>query len=113
VLRFGTGLSLEEVVLQHALHEESPSIDRERAAAGVMMIPVPRTGVLRDVVGLEQARSQPLVHEVTLTTHRGARLVPPPDGDRYLGFIFARGAEPQAVEDALRRAHAQLSFAVD
>jgi len=68
---------------------------------------------LRDVLGLEQARSQPLVNEVTLTTHRGAELVPPPDGDRYLGFIFARGADPQAVEGALRKAHARLSFAVD
>ena len=113
VLRFGTGLSLEEVVLHHALREQPPSIDRERAAAGVMMIPVPNTGVLRDVLGLEQARSQPLVNEVTLTTHRGAELVPPPDGDRYLGFIFARGADPQAVEGALRKAHARLSFAVD
>jgi biotin carboxylase len=113
VLRFASGLSLEEVVLRHALKEQPPSIDREQAAAGVMMIPVPRAGVLRDVVGLEQARSEPLVDEVTLTTHRGAELVPPPDGDRYLGFIFARGAEPQAVESALRRAHARLSFAVD
>jgi len=113
VLRFGTGLSLEEVVLHHALHEGMPPVDRERTAAGVMMIPVPRAGQLRDVVGLEQARSQPLVDEVTLTTHRGAQLLPPPEGDRYLGFIFARGAEPQAVESALRRAHATLSFAVD
>jgi hypothetical protein len=34
--------------------------------------------------------------------------VPLPEGDRYLGFLFARGASADAVEHSLREAHAQL-----
>ncbi len=46
-LRFGTGMSLEEVILSSALRLPVPSLERERLAAGVMMIPIPRAGVLR------------------------------------------------------------------
>jgi hypothetical protein len=35
-------------------------------------------------------------------------VVPLPEGDRYLGFIFARGPTPQTVEAALRQAEACL-----
>lgn len=112
-LRFGAGMSLEELILRHAVGHDLDGLSRESAAAGVMMIPIPRAGVLRDVDGLERARSVPGVDEVTLTTHRGAELVPLPEGHRYLGFIFARGDAPQAVEHALRQAHALLRFDVE
>jgi len=45
-----------------------------------------------------------------ITAHPGERLVPWPEGSRYPGFIFARGETPQAVEAALRAAHARLAF---
>jgi hypothetical protein len=47
---------------------------------------------------------------VTISAHPGEALVPLPEGHRYLGFIFARGDTPAAVERALRDAHARLSF---
>jgi len=78
-----------------------------------MMIPVPGAGVLRDVVGIEQARRVPLVESVEITAHRGQELVPLPEGARYPGFIFARGATPAAVESALRAAHAKLRFELE
>ena len=43
----------------------------------------------------------------------GERLVPLPEGDRYLGFMFARAESPDAVEAALRHAHAQLRVVTD
>ena len=74
------------------------------------MIPVPRAGVLREVRGLEEARAVPLVDAVVITAHRGQKLVPLPEGARYPGFIFARGANPELVEAALREAHRRLEF---
>ena len=37
-------------------------------------------------------------------------LVPLPEGNRYLGFVFARGATPDEVERTLREAHRRLAF---
>ena len=105
-------LSLEEVVIRHALGMPLTALEREQRAAGVMMIPVPGTGggVLREVRGVAEARAVPLVEDVAITAHRGQTLVPWPEGSRYPGFIFARGDTPEAVEAALRMAHRRLQF---
>src|SRR5262249_22463758 len=58
-LRFGTGMSLEEIILRHALGWPIASLARERGASGVMMIPIPRGGVLEEVEGLDAARAVP------------------------------------------------------
>jgi hypothetical protein len=102
--------SLEELIIRHALGMALPALERERQAAGVMMIPVPGAGVLREVRRIDDARAVPLVEEVVITAHPGQLLVPWPEGSRYPGFIFARGATPSAVEGALRAAHARLEF---
>lgn len=113
-LRFEPGrISLEELVLRHALRMELPSVERERRAAGVMMIPVPRAGVLREVRGVEAARAVPLVEDVDITAHPGQVLVPWPEGSRYPGFIFARGDTVGGVDAALRAAHRRLEFVVE
>jgi len=103
-------VSLEEIVIRHALGMELPTLEREQQASGVMMIPVPGAGVLRDVRGVGAAEAVPLVEEVVITTHTGQTLVPWPEGSRYPGFIFARGGTSEAVEAALRAAHARLEF---
>lgn len=77
-----------------------------------MMIPIPAGGVLGEVRGVEAARAVPLVEDVQVTAKPGQVLVPLPEGAAYLGFLFARGEAPAAVEAALRAAHAQLSFDV-
>ena len=112
-LRFGSGrdtLSLEELLLRHALGLAVPTTDREATPAGVMMIPVPWPGVVRAVHGVDAAREVPGIEEVVITAHVGQRLVPPPRGAQYPGFIFARAESPWLVETALRRAHACLRF---
>jgi len=111
VLRFGdTGVSLEEIIVRHALGMPIPSLQRERLAAGVMMIPIPGAGTLKEVSGVSEARAVPLIEDVQITAHPGERLVPFPEGSRYPGFIFARGETPAAVEAALRAAHQKLGF---
>jgi len=106
----GAGVSLEELIIRHALGMELPTVEREHQASGVMMIPVPGAGVLREVRGVDAAQAVPLVEEVVITMHHGQMLVPWPEGSRYPGFIFARGDTSEAVEAALRAAHARLEF---
>jgi biotin carboxylase len=109
-LRFGLGAaSLEEIVLRHALGREVGALERS-GAAGVMMLPSPGAGVLKAVRGVEAARAVPLVEDVVITARPGEVLVPLPEGASYPGFLFARGAEPSAVEAALRAAHACLQL---
>ncbi len=105
--------SLEEIILCHAMGMKLPTLEREPRASGVMMIPVPGGGALREVLGLEEARAVPLVEEIAITAHRGQMLVPWPEGSRYPGFIFARGETPAAVEAALRAAHGRLRFVLE
>ena len=107
-LRFGMGVSLEELILRHAVGLPIQSLRREDRAAGVLMLPIPRPGVLRQVRGQEEARQVPGVEGVVLTVPAGERLVPLPEGDRYLGFVFARGPSAAEVERALRTAQQQL-----
>ena len=112
-LRFQDGATLEEVVIREALGVPPASLVREKGAAGVMMIPVPGGGILREVRGVAEARAVPGVEDVAITMHRGQELVPWPEGSRYPGFIFARSRRPEEVVAALREAHGRLSFALD
>jgi biotin carboxylase len=112
-LTFGTGLSLEELILCHALGRPLESLERERRAAGVMMIPIPRAGRLASVHGTTEAAAVEGIDEVAITMHPGQDVVPLPEGWQYLGFIFARAETPAAVEHALRQAHARLRFDIE
>ncbi len=111
-LRFGIGLALEELIIRHALGMNIPSLERERCAAGVMMIPIPAAGRLVDFRGRAAAQAVRGVEEVTILIRRGQKVVPLPEGSRYLGFIVARGATPEQVEAALREAHRCLEFEI-
>jgi biotin carboxylase len=110
-LRFGTDMSLEELVLRQALglRIDAP---REGRAGGVMMIPIPAAGHLRGVDGVAAASAVPGIEKVEITARMNHPLAPLPEGDSYLGFIFARGETPDAVEAALRSAHACLRFEI-
>ncbi len=112
-LRFGAGVTLEELILRHAAGLDLPPHDRERSASGVLMLPIRRAGRLREVRGQAGARAVPGIEGLTITVPRGETLVPLPEGDRYLGFLFARAATPDAVERALRTAWAALEVVVD
>jgi biotin carboxylase len=112
-LRFGSGISLEELILRHAAGLPMPAHDREGRAAGVMMLPIPANGRLRSVAGQAEARQVAGVDGLVITIPPGEQLVPLPEGDRYLGFMFARADTPAAVETILRQAHAQLRIVTD
>lgn len=109
-LRFGTGLSLEEIILRHALRLPIHSLKRQQKSTGVMMIPLPKAGILEEVHGLDAAKRVKGIEEITITLLRGQNAIPLPEGRSYLGFIFARGETPDRVEAALREAHQKLEF---
>jgi biotin carboxylase len=112
-LRFGVGVSLEQLILRHALGQEIEDLARETAAAGVMMLPIPSGGTLLAVDGQAEARAVKAINGLHITIARGRKLVPLPDGDRYLGFLFASAPTPDAVEAALREAHAHLHIRIE
>ncbi len=109
-LSFGGGLALEHLILSQALGVAPPSLEREEAASGVMMIPIPAGGVLRGVRGEAEALAVPGVERIEISIRVGGRVTPLPEGDRYLGFIFAKGRRPEEAEAALRAAHGKLAF---
>jgi biotin carboxylase len=111
-LRFGVGVSLEEVIIRHAVGAGLDGLRRETQASGVMMLPIRSAGVLERVSGLNDARSVDGVAGVEISIPVGRPVVPLPEGDRYLGFIFASGSDPADVELALRRAEASLDIVV-
>ena len=108
-----SAIRLEELLLRHALGEDPGAWRRERGASGVMMIPIPRRGILRGVDGVDEAGAVPDIDHIRITAKPDQLLVPLPEGASYLGFIFARASSGSAVEQALRAAHARLSFAID
>jgi biotin carboxylase len=112
-LRFGVDTSLETLILRQALGMDLGTLQREQQARGVMMIPIPGEGLLRAVAGVAQAKAVAGVDEVEITAPLNNMLKPLPEGDSYLGFIFARAATPQEVEQVLRQAHGKLRFEVE
>lgn len=113
ILKFGTGLSLEELLIRHALDGDWEPPDRDRQPAGVMMIPIPRAGTLREVHGVHDAELVTDIEQVSISAHVGQKLAPLPEGSLYLGFLFARSSSIAAVEAALREAHARLQFVIE
>ena len=103
-------ISLEELLLRHALGEDVSGWRREAEASGVMMIPIPRRGLYKGVTGVEAARTVPGVDDVVITAKVEQRLLPLPEGASYLGFIFAHGESPALADQALRAAHGRLVF---
>lgn len=113
VLEFGTGVSLEELILRHAAGLDVSATERGTAGAGVMMIPIPKGGMLREVTGQDDALAVPGVTGIEITAPCNRPIVPLPEGDSYLGFIFATGDTAKDAETALRQAHACLRFRID
>ncbi len=112
-LKFGDGVTLEELIVRHALGMALPALEREARPSGVMMIPVPRSGTLRAIRGQTEAARAPGIDAVQVTVAPGQTLVAWPEGSRYVGFIFAHGDTPQLAEAALRAAHQQLELVIE
>src|SRR4029079_1839836 len=114
VLRFTSGgsfdVSLEEVLLRHAAGEDVSRFQREGRASGVMMIPIPKKGLLKRVSGTEQAAAVEGVEEVRITAKQDQLIEQLPEAGTDLALLFALGCSSTAVVSSLKRAHARLRF---
>ena len=111
LLSLGTGYSLEELVLLHAMGKQV-EVHAVESASGVLMIPIPGAGILKRVEGLLQAQRIPCISELSIEVRDGYELVPLPEGNSYLGFIFAEAPTVTEAEKALRDAHDCLNIVV-
>ena len=111
-LKFSGGISLEELILRHAIGEDTHQIERELSSAGVMMMPVTKSGILKKVKNVESARKIPGIEDVVITIAPEQELEPLPFGAKYLGFIFARGESPEFVEHAIRVAFDSIEVVI-
>src|SRR6266849_4157772 len=105
-------IGLEELVMRHALEFPGTDSPRESLASGVMMIPVSKSGVLEAVGGEDAARAVPGITDLLITARLHDYIAAWPEGSSYLGFLFARGAHPAEVEQAIRKAHEKLAFTI-
>ncbi len=112
ILRFGVDASLEELILRQIAGLGIESTARAGRAVGVMMIPIPSAGILQRVTGTEAAAALPGITGIEITARLGYAINPLPEGESYLGFIFAQGETPDVVDAALRAAHEQLHFTI-
>lgn len=112
-LRFSEGLTLEEIILMNAIGMNTSAYQLDPMASGVMMIPIPKAGNLSGVLGLGAAKAVADIQDVVITVHTTQKIVPPPEGASYLGFIFARAKTPDRVEAALRESHERLQFIIE
>jgi biotin carboxylase len=111
---FGTEetIGLEELLLRHALELPGTDAPRESLASGVMMIPVPKSGILEAVSGEDATRAVPRVSDLLITARLHDYIAAWPEGSSYLGFLFAKGASAGEVEQAIRTAHKKLTFTI-
>jgi biotin carboxylase len=113
-LSFGLmGTTLETLILRNALGMDKPELKRERHASGVLMIPIPAPGTLREVRGIDETGAIDGVTGIDITIHTGTVVHALPEGDRYLGFVFARADSPDDVETILRKASSTLEPIID
>ena len=113
-LNFGLmGTTLETLILRNALGMEKPELRREPSASGVLMIPIAEPGTFVALRGEAETRKIPWITGIDITTPPGSPLIPPPEGDRYLGFVFAKAPQPADVEASLREAQNTLKVVME
>ncbi len=105
-------IGLEELLLRHELNLPEASGEREAEASGVMMIPVPQSGILEGVEGEKAARRVKGISSLEITARLHDYIAAWPEGSSYLGFLFARAEHPATAEAALREAHGKLRFVI-
>ncbi|MGH9070239.1 MAG: hypothetical protein ACRDX8_03470 [Acidimicrobiales bacterium] len=106
-------MSLETLIVAHALGLPLGDLRREEPASGVMMLPIPSAGTMVAVSGREAALAVPGIVGLEISIPPGSQVVPLPEGDRYLGFVFAKAERPAEVCSALRQAQSALAVRIE
>jgi len=100
---------IEELAISLAI-DQPVEVTMPDQARGVMMIPIKKKGLLKRVEGLLAAGKVKHVDKIDIIIREGHELVPLPEGNQYLGYIFASADTPEEVTEAIREAYACLEF---
>ena len=103
--------SLEELVISYAIGEPIKP-EPQQHSSGVLMIPVPKAGILKRIEGITEAQKVNHITSLTIDIPVGNEVQSLPESSSYLGFIFAEADSPDAVEKSLRLAHSKLNFII-
>ena len=100
---------IEELAISLAIDQPIETSMPEQAR-GVMMIPVREKGLLKRVEGLLEANKIKHIDKIDIIIREGHELVPLPEGNQYLGYIFASADTSEQVTAAIREAYGLLRF---
>ena len=95
--------SLEELILLSFSTGNFKQIELLSNYVGVLMLPVPKSGKFRsinhdEIINIENVSS------VDITVSKNSSINMPPNGERYLGFVFSQGENKLVVMQALKKA---------
>ena len=100
---------IEELAIMLAI-EQPVEANMPDQARGVMMIPIREHGLLKRVEGLLDANRVEGIDKIDIIISEGHELVPLPEGNQYLGYIFATADTAEKATAAIREAYAHLKF---
>jgi biotin carboxylase len=109
LIEFSLQQKLEELIIQ-GLCGKPPNLPSAAQSAGVLMIPVKTSGLLKRIEGLTAAMQIEFIQDIEIHIQEGYELIPLPEGSSYLGFIFAQAPSYEQTFDALKKAHRMLNF---
>ncbi|MBQ32247.1 MAG: hypothetical protein CL923_06790 [Deltaproteobacteria bacterium] len=113
MLAFSGGMSLEALILRHALGRDIQTAQTISNACGALMLPVPKDGTLHTIAGWDTVREISGVEAAVQSLPNGTAVRTLPHDARYLGFVLVREKTPAAVETTLREAWTQLQVEID
>ncbi len=109
LIEFSLQQKLEELIIQ-GMCGIAPQANTEGESAGVLMIPIINSGILKRIEGLTEAQQTEYIRDIEIHINPGYELIPLPEGASYLGFIFAQAPDFDRTYQALKVAHSRLSF---
>jgi len=109
LVEFSLQQKLEELIIM-GMCGIAPRANRDVESAGVLMIPINDSGILKRVEGLTEAQQTEYIRDIEIHINPGYELVPLPEGSSYLGFIFAQAPDYEQTYAALKNAHSKLRF---
>lgn len=104
------GQNLEYLILCEALEIRIEEVTTEKQASGVYMIPAPKSGKVKDIKGVDVAKTLRWITSVDMTTTLGTELKTIPYDAKYVGFIFAKAPSTKIVISALELAFQEIEL---
>jgi len=108
------GENYYEIVLKNILGEKTSfGKNLEVIPSGVMMLPVPKEGIVKDISGLEKAKKIEGIVDVLILTKKGDKIQAFPKQSCYLGFIIAIGKTTGDTIKALQNSYDNIQIDID